>query len=314
MTRYILYRLAFFVPLIMALAVLLFVAVRLLPGDPVSAMLGSSSSPARIAELRHQLGLDRSIPAQFVTWLRGAVHGDLGLTASSQQPISDLLVHRVPASFELMGGALAVILVTSLPAGFLAGARPGGRVDRFVSALTLVGLGIPTFYLGFLCVLLFAVTLTFLPSQGYVPFSEDPRENLRFLILPAVTLGFSLAPYLTRMTRATVAQVTKEPYVRAAEARGLGRWLIFRRYIVRNAIPNLVMIYGLMLGSLVSGSIFVEALYNWPGMGRLIVDGVLERDYLVIQAMILLYAVIFATLTLICEIVQAALDPRVRLR
>lgn len=312
MLKYTLYRLATLVPLLFGLSIVMFLYIHLIPGDPVAGMLGPGGTPQLIAQLRHQFGLDQPILTQYWHWLTGLLHGDLGISLISRQPITSILVDRIPASLELtIAGMLATVLI-GWPSGFFAGLFRGTWFDRIVSALAAVGLSIPQFWLGTLFIVFIAVKLRWLPAEGYAPLTSSPGDNLRDVIMPALALGLSLAPYLTRMARAATIEVQQEQFVRQAQAKGLRRRTIVWRYSARNAVLPIIIVFGLQLGALLGGQVVIEELFNWPGVGRLLVTGVVQRDYFLVQAVILVIATFYVLLYLGTELVQAWLDPRLR--
>jgi peptide/nickel transport system permease protein len=311
--KYTLYRLATLVPLLFGLSVAMFLYIHLIPGDPVAGMLGPGGSPRLIAQLRHQFGLDQPIPVQYWHWLTGLLQGNLGISFISRQPITSILVNRIPASLELTAAGMVAIVLFGWPAGFVAGLLKGTWFDRVVSTLAAVGLSVPQFWLGTLFIVFIAVNHVLgLPAEGYVPFTVDPVANLRDVILPALTLGLSLSSYLVRMTRAATIEVQQEQFVRQAQAKGLRRWTIVWRYSARNAVLPVVIVLGLQLGALLGGQVIVEELFNWPGVGTLLVIGVTQRDYFLVQAVILVIATFYVFLYLGTELIQAWLDPRLR--
>ncbi|WP_053202655.1 ABC transporter permease [Jiangella muralis] len=313
MVQYIARRLLLAVPLLFGLSILAFAYVRVIPGDPVTAMLGVNSDPELVARLRDQLGLDEPWYQQYLSWLGNVLTGDFGLSYRSRMPVSDILVDRIPATLELALGGLLVGLLIAIPAGLYAGFRRGSRADNVITGATLVGLATPGFWLGTLLMLLLALQLGWLPSQGYVPFDVDPAQNLRLLVLPALTLGLAIAPYLARLTRTAVVETGGEPSVAYARAQGLPERTVARTVVLRISIPSLIVAVALTVGFLLAGSIIVEELFNWPGMGRLVAAGVSERDYPMIQALMLIYGVIFIVVNVIAEVLQGLMDPRVRL-
>lgn len=313
MLEYAIRRILAAIPLLFGLTLLVFIYVRLIPGDPVVAMLGVASDPELVARLREELGLNQPWYIQYFSWLSGIAQGDLGTAFRSGAPIADILVGRIPASVELALAGLIVTLVIAIPAGVIAGMRPGTTVDRVVSGGTLFGLAVPAFWLGAIFVMIFSVGLRWLPSAGYVAFDRDPARNLSLLVLPAVTLGLALSPYLARLTRATVLEIRGESFVGFGRAQGLPGAVIARDLVLRNAAPSLVVAVGVTVGGLLAGSVVIETLFNWPGMGRLIVVAVGERDYAMIQALLLVYGVLFIVVNLLAELAQGLLDPRIRL-
>lgn len=313
MTRYVVRRLLFAVPLLFGLSVLAFGYVRLIPGDPVTAMLGVNSDPHLVAQLRHQMGLDAPWYQQYFAWVSNVTRGDLGLSFRSRMPVSDILIGRVPATVELAVGGMVVGLLLAITAGLIAGFRHGGKADSVITGGILVGLATPGFWLGTLLMILLALRLKLLPSQGYIPFTEDPAMNLKLLVLPSLTLGAAIAPYLARLMRTSVVEVVDDPSVNYARAQGLPEPTIARRVVLRISMPSMVVAVALTVGFLLAGSIVVEELFNWPGMGRLVSSGVSERDYPMIQALILVYGTVFIVANVVAEVLQGVLDPRVRL-
>jgi peptide/nickel transport system permease protein len=313
MAAYAVRRILVAIPMVCGLLVLTFFYVHILPGDPVGAMLGPNQNPQLVHELRHEFGLDRPLLAQFGAWVSGLVHGNLGISFRSQFPVSDLVFGRVPAAAELALGGLVVMLAVGIPAGLAAGMRRGSLIDRSINTVALFGLAVPGFYIGVLLVLIFSLKLNLLPSQGYVPFSQDPIGNLRTLVLPATTLGLSAAPFLARLTRSAVIEVMESKFIPFAHSKGLAPIRISTRYVLRNTWPHLVAVIALSVGFLLGGSIVVEQIFSWPGTGQLVFAAVQERDYTMIQAVILLYGMTFVCVNLIGELIQGLLDPRIRL-
>jgi peptide/nickel transport system permease protein len=314
MLRYTLYRVLLAVPLLFGLSILVFAYVRIIPGDPVTAMLGVQANPELVARLKAQYGFDKPIVDQYLLWLSQLSHGDFGISFRTRVAIGPLLAERIPATLQLMFGSLFVSLVLAFPLGILAGTRYRSRLDNVISTITLIGLGSPGFWLGTILLVIFALVLRVLPSQGYTPFFTNPGESLRVMILPAVSLGLVAAPYLIRVIRSIVIEIMKEPFIPYADARGLRERVIFWRYVMRNVIPQFTVVLGVLVGALLAGSVAIEALFNWPGMGRIFIGAVTERDYAMLQVLILVYGVIFVVVNLIAEIAQAALDPRIRLQ
>jgi peptide/nickel transport system permease protein len=314
MLRYAANRLLLFLPILVGLSLVTFIYIHLIPGDPVQAMVGPSGGPELVAQMRQELGLDRPLHIQYIDWITGALRGDLGISFRSRQPITPLLLDRIPATLELAGAALLVAIGVGMPSGILAALNKNTRFDYVFSLLSLGGYSMPMFWTGTLLLLLFGVYWKVLPSQGFVPFSRDPLGNLRLLILPAVTLGIGLAPYIGRMVRAAVIETLQENFITYAHAKGLREKTVFWRYVFRHAIVGILVVLGLDIGYLLSGQIIVEEIFNWPGAGRIIVRSVLERDYFVVQATILVYALLFLSINFVVEILHGLLDPRVQLK
>jgi peptide/nickel transport system permease protein len=313
MIRYAVYRVLLLILLLLGLSAVLFFYLQLIPGDPVAGMLGQGGTPQLIAQLRHEFGLDRPLPVQYWDWLTGLFQGDLGITFGSRQPIAPILVDRIPATLQLTLASMFWAVAIGWPAGFFAGMYKDSWMDRVFSVSALAGLSTPVFWLGTLLVLVVAVKLQWLPSQGYVPLTTDPVASLRYTLLPSLTLGLALAPYLARMSRAATVEVQQEQFMTYAQAKGLRRRTIMMRYSARNAILPVVVVLGLQLGTLLGGQVIVETLFAWPGLGRLLVQGAIERDYFMVQATILVVAALYGLLNLVGELLHAWLDPRIRL-
>jgi len=313
MLRYSIRRLLVLIPLMIGLSVVVFLYVHMMPGDPVQAMAGPDTNPELVEKIKHELGLDRPLHVQFLDWASGLLRGDLGITFRTRQPIAPILLNRIPATLELAGGALIVAMLLGLPPGFLAGLKKDTKFDYVFSLVALAGLSTPLFWSGYLLMLVLAVKWGVLPAVGYIPFSENPKLNLTYLIMPAATLGIGMAPYIAKMTRTAVVESMQEPFVDFARAKGLHKKRIIFRYVFRHAILAIVVVLGMDIGFLLGGQIVVEELFNWPGTGRLMVRAVLERDYFMVQATILIYAAVFVFINFLMELIHGGLDPRVRL-
>jgi peptide/nickel transport system permease protein len=313
MLRYAIYRVLLLCPLLIGLSIVVFFYLQLIPGDPVAGMLGPAATPELVAQLRHEFGLDRPILVQYISWVEGLLRGDLGISFASRRPIAPILINRIPATLQLTVASMLVVVLVGWPAGFLAGLKKDTWIDRVLSVAVLTGLSSPVFLTGTILVLVFAIQFRWLPSQGYIPLAEDFGASMRATILPALTLGLALSPYLARLTRAATIEVQQEQFVRFAHAKGLKPGTVTRRYSARNAVIPIVVVLGLQFGLLLGGQVIVEELFSWPGMGRLIVRGAVERDYFMVQAVILVFSVIYVLINLGAELVHAWLDPRIRL-
>lgn len=313
MLRYFVSRVMFMIPLVFLLSALLFVYMRVLPGDPVAGILGPEATPELVAQLRAKFGLDQPILSQYVVWLTDLFQGNLGISYTSQQEITPLLIARIPATLQLLLSGFFVSLTIGLPLGFLAGRKRGTPLDNILSTLSLIGLSTPIFWIGTLFVMFVGVSWKLLPAEGYIPFSEDPMLSLKLTILPALTLGLVLAPYLARLTRAATIEVEHESFMHQARANGLKGATITFRYSARNVLPQILVVLGMQLGGLLGGQVIVEQLFNWPGVGRLLIQGALQRDYPMVQAVILIIAILFVLINLLVEILHALMDKRIRL-
>lgn len=313
MLRYALRRFLVMIFLLAGLAVLVFFYIHMIPGDPVAGALGEYATEETVAHIRRELGLDQPVAVQFVNWVRGAVRGDLGVSFTGRTPITPVLINRIPATLQLALGGLVFAVGVGLPLGFVAGLKKNTKTDHLFSVISLGGLSLPEFWVGTLLVVFLGVRFGILPTGGYVPFKEDPVRSLRYLLMPAFVLGINLAPFIARMTRAAVIETIQEPFVAYARAKGLRRSTILLWYIVRHALAQIVVVLAMYSGHLLGGSLIIEELFLWPGMGRLFVGSVRDLDYYLIQACILIYAAVRLLLNLLADLAQAKLDPRIQL-
>jgi peptide/nickel transport system permease protein len=298
---YLLRRLLAAVPLLFAAATLVFLLVHMVPGDPVRVMLGAGAREDDVTAFRLRLGLDRPIGEQYARFLTGLARGDLGTSLHYQDPVSDLLLERFPGTARLAAMTLLLALLASLPAGLAAAVRAGGWWDRMTTALASLALALPTFWLGPLLILLFSIRLRWLPVSG----SEAPGA----LVLPAVTLAFPVAALLTRLLCVSVRDQVGAAYVAAARARGRTPTGALA-HALRNAVGPVVTTIGLQTGSLLTGAILTETIFAWPGIGRLLVRAITYRDYPLVEGCVLFFAVVYVLANLSCDVVRAALDPR----
>jgi peptide/nickel transport system permease protein len=304
MSRFLLRRVLLTLPVLFGVATLVFSLIHLVPGDPVQAMLGESASQEDVTQLRSRLGLDRPIYVQYVNFLRHAVVGDLGTSLRTNQPVSRVIAERMPATFELAGAAVIVALVIAIPLGVLAAVGAGTPIDHSASTLALVGISMPTFWLGPLLAIVFSVMLGWFPVSG--------RGTLANLVLPAITLGAPLAAVLARMTRASVLEELRELYVLAARARGVSRARAILRHAFRNSLIPIVTVLGLQLGSVLTGAVITETIFAWPGVGRLLIQSISARDYPAVQGCVLLIAFTYVSTNLLVDLAYGFLDPRIR--
>jgi peptide/nickel transport system permease protein len=313
MLRYAGYRLMVLLALLAGLSVVTFFYLQLVPGDPVAGMLGPSATPGLVKQLRHEFGLDQPLITQYWNWVTGLVHGNLGISFQSREPIAAIVGDRIVPTLHLTIASMVWIVVIGLPAGFLAGIYKDSWIDRVLSTSALVGLSAPVFWIGTILILVFSVGLHWLPSQGYVPLAQDPVASIQATLLPSLAIGLAMAPYLARMTRAATVEVQQEQFVEHAHAKGLRRATIVWRYSARNTILAVIVVLGLQFGRLLSGQVIIETLFSWPGVGRLAVDGAIQRDYFMVEAIILILAALYCLVNLAAELCQAWLDPRIRL-
>lgn len=290
---------------VLGVVVLVFLLIHLIPGDPVDVMLGEAATAADREALRHQLGLDRPLAVQLGDYLSGLVQGDLGQSLQQRRPITELLAERIPATLELALAALAFTLLLALPLGLLAAVRRNSGWDRGAMAFSLLGVSIPNFWLGPLLILLFAVGLGWLPVSG--------RDAPGALILPALTLGLSLAAVLSRMVRSSVLEVLGEDFIRSAYARGLSTRQVLTRHALPNALLPVITVLGLQLGTLLAGAVITEVVFGWPGLGSLTIEAIQGRDYPLVQACVLLISLSYVLVNALTDLLYAGIDPRIRL-
>lgn len=304
MTRFLLRRLLLTIPVLLGVATLVFSLIHLVPGDPVQAMLGESATPKDVADLRHRLGLDRSLYAQYGTFLSQLARGNLGTSLRTNQPVATAIIERLPATFELAIAAMLFATIIAIPLGIVAAVGAGTRVDHGATALALIGISMPNFWLGPLLAIIFSVMLGWFPVSG--------RGTLGHLVLPAVTLGAPLAAVLARMTRASVIEELRELYVIAARARGVSRARAVLKHAFRNSLIPIVTVVGLQTGAVLTGAVITETIFAWPGVGRLLIQSISFRDYPLVQGCILLIAMTYVAANLVTDLAYGLLDPRIR--
>jgi peptide/nickel transport system permease protein len=302
---YLIRRLIALIPVALGVATLTFALIHLVPGDPVVAMLGDSAGPADIAGMRHELGLDRPLTAQYLTFLWNLAHGDLGESISMKEPVARLIAARFPATLELAGAGLLVAIVLAFPLGIIAGANPGGAADMGAMGFAILGISVPHLYLGPLMMIVFSLDLGWFPLTG--------RGGLTHLVLPAVTLGTALAAILARMLRQSLVQVREADYIRTARAKGLSAFAALTRHGLRNALTPVITLVGLETGALLTGAIVTEMIFSWPGMGRLLIAAITARDYPLVEGCVLTFALSYVVVNMATDMVYGMADPRIRL-
>ena len=304
MGRFLARRLVLTIPVLLGVATLVFSLIHLIPGDPAQAMLGEAAPQSDVEELRRQLGLDRPLVQQYAAFLAGLVKGDLGTSLRTGLPVTEQIVERMPATFELAAAAMLVAILFSMPLGIAAAVRRGTVVDHAAMTVSLAGVSVPNFWLGPLLAIVFAVELGWLPVSG--------RGTWGHLVLPAVSLGAALAAILARMTRATMLEELREPYVQAARARGASKPRAVLRHAFRNSLIPVVTLVGLQFGAVLTGAVITETIFAWPGIGRLLIQSIGFRDYPLVQGCILLIAVTYVAVNLVTDMLYGVLDPRIR--
>jgi peptide/nickel transport system permease protein len=312
MHRYILRRLLQTIPVLLLFSVVVFVVLRLVPGDPALAMLGLQATPEAVAEIRQEMGLDKPIVVQYGIWLGHVVQGDFGVSWSSKQPVFQLIKRRFEATLLLTLGATLVGLIISLPLGILSGVRPHSIFDTLATSFSLLGVALPGFWLGLLLILLLAVNVHWFPPSGYVPLSDDLGDGLKHLVLPAITLGVGLAAPLARFVRSGMLDVMGTDYIRTARAKGLPGRLIVQRHALRNGLLSVVTVFGLEFGSMLGGAVITESVFGWPGIGTLLLTAIKQRDYAMIQGAVLFISLVFILVNLLVDLAYGVLDPRIR--
>ena len=313
MREYILRRLLVAAVLVFSVGTLVFLMIRLVPGDVVQVMLAEGNpSPEVIQARREALGLTRPLGEQYAVWVGGLLQGDFGRSLATSRPVGGDLATHLPRTLELVGAGLAIGLVLGIPTGVFAAIRRNTWADYLATTTSLVGLSVPNFVWGTLLILVFGLLLRWFPTAGFVSLVDDPQRHLRFLTLPAITLGLTLAAVVTRMTRSAMLEVLRQDYIRTALAKGLSNRVVEYRHALRNAMIPIVTITGIEIGSLLGGTVLVEYVFNWPGLSTLLINAAFKRDYPMVQAVVLTIAGIFILINLLVDVLNAYLDPRIR--
>ena len=312
MTAFLLRRLALILPTLFFVSLLIFGLQQLLPGDPATALAGEERDPAVIAFLRQKYHLDQPLPVRYGLWIKGVLQGDLGESIRIRRPVLDLVEEKLPVTGELGCMALLVAIVIGVPAGILAAVKNNTAIDYGATMAALWGLSIPNFWLGILLILVFSVDLGWLPASGFVSPAESLKQNLLTLIMPAFVLGNAIAAVMMRHTRSAMLQVLGADYVRTARAKGLSERRVVLRHALRNALVPVVTLGALEFGALLSGAVLTEQVFTIPGFGKLIVDAVFNRDYAVVQGVVLCTAFAYIVLNLLADVAYVLINPRLR--
>lgn len=294
------------------MSVIVFGMLRLIPGDPATIFIGTEGNQEAVEAMRRQLGLDRPIYIQYVLWIQKVLEGDFGISFLSKQPALSLLATKLPATLLLTAAAAVIGLGIAFPVGIISGLKPHSWVDNLATMLSLLGIAVPTFWLGMLLVLNFGVKWQLLPTGGYVKLTDDPLLSLKHLILPASTLGLHLAATQTRFIRSGMLDVMSSDYIRTARGKGLSESVVIRVHALKNTLITVVTVLALDLGALLGGAIVTEAVFVWPGVGTLLVTSIGNRDYPVIQVVILFTVLVYTGANFLTDLSYAFLDPRVR--
>ncbi|MBM9596051.1 ABC transporter permease [Roseitranquillus sediminis] len=312
MLQFLARRILIAIPTVILISVFVFALQKLLPGDPVLAMAGEERDPEVIAYLREKYRLNDPVPVQYLTWIRGVLTGDLGMSLRTNQPVLVLIGQKLPVTIQLAVMAMIFALVIGIPAGILSAVKKGTVTDYAANVVALSGLSVPNFWLGIMLILLVSVRWQLLPASGYVPLSEDPVRSIETMLMPAFVLGTALAATLMRHTRSAMLGVLTSDYVRTARAKGLAERKVILKHALRNALTPIVTLTALLFGELIAGAVLTEQIFTIPGFGKLVVDAVFNRDYAVVQGIVLCTAVGFIVMNIIADALYFVLNPRLR--
>jgi peptide/nickel transport system permease protein len=311
LTQYVLRRLALMLPVAFLVSIGVFMLIHLSGGDPAVAILGEERSPEKIARVHEAYGLDDPLPVQYVHWLGRLLHGDMGRSIRTDQPVSQAVVERLPATLELGFAALSWSLLLAIPLGTVAALRRGSAADVLASGFTITGVSVPNFVIALLLILVVSIYARLLPPGGFVALFEDPVQNVSRLILPAITLGTAAAAINMRFTRSSMIEVLRQDYIRTARAKGANWIRVITGHALKNALIPVVTIVGLQIGAIIEGAVVTETIFSWPGVGKLIIDGIFNHDFPVIQGVVLVAAFSFMFANLLVDLAYAWLDPRI---
>jgi peptide/nickel transport system permease protein len=310
---YVLRRLVLMIPVAFLVTIGVFALARLSPADPVLVFAGEERDPAALAAIRAELGLDQPVPVQYVAWLTRAVQGDLGRSFQNKQRVSEAIIERLPATFELGLAALTISITLALIVGILSAVKRNSVIDLLSSSVTLMGVSFPSFFLGIVLILLFAYVIPgrIFPPGGYVPLTTDVGENFRRLVLPAVTLATGSLAVNLRQVRSSLLEVFGLDYMRTARAKGLREGTVITRHALKNALIPVVTLIGIQIGAIIEGAVITETIFFWPGIGRLAVQAIPSNDYPIVQGVVLVSAFSFMLSTLLVDVLYAWIDPRI---
>ncbi len=300
------------IPVLGVVALFVFLMLRLSPGDPASIIAGDYASPSDIERIREQLGLNASIPVQFGKWIWTLAHGDLGISIFTNLPVTKLIAQRVEPTLMLSLTTLVFAVLIAVPLGVIAAWKAGTWIDRTIMILAVAGFSIPVFVLGYILIFQFSLELRWLPVQGYTSPFVDFWKFTRHITLPTVTLSVIYIALITRITRASVIEVLEEDYIRTARAKGQSERIVLLRHALKNAAVPIVTVIGLGVALLIGGVVITESVFNIPGLGRLVVDAILKRDYPIIQGLILVFSMVYVMVNLVVDIIYTIVDPRIR--
>ncbi len=314
MLNYILRRVMTAIPTLLIVTVMVFAVQRMLPGDPALVLAGEERDPQVIEFIRDRYRLNDPVPVQYVAWLGQVVQGNLGQSFRTRQPVTQLILQKLPVTVELSLLAMLFALAIAIPTGVIAAVRKGTAADYVSTIAALSGLSLPNFWMGIMLILVVSVQWRLLPASGFVPLNEGVWPNLQRMIMPAFVLGTGLAAVLMRQMRSSMLEVLKQDYVRTAQAKGLARFLVVTRHALRNALIPVITILGLQLGGLLSGAVLTEQVFTIPGFGKLVIDAVFNRDYAVVQGIVLFTATAYIVINLLVDVAYALANPKIQMR
>ncbi|MGC3939811.1 ABC transporter permease [Roseobacter sp. EG26] len=312
MLHFLMRRVLIALPTIILISIFVFALQKLLPGDPLLVLAGEERDPEVLEFLREKYRLNDPIPVQYLAWIGNALQGDLGTSLRTNQPVTELMAEKLPVTIQLAVMSMIFALVIGIPAGILSAVKKGTVTDYVANVVALSGLSIPNFWLGIMLILLVSVKWQLLPASGYVPLSEDFWQSLRTMVMPAFVLGTALAATLMRHTRSAMLGVLSADYVRTARAKGLSERVVILKHSFRNALTPIVTLTALLFGELIAGAVLTEQIFTIPGFGKLVVDAVFNRDYAVVQGIVLVTAVGFIFMNLLADMMYFVLNPRLR--
>ena len=311
MGKYILKRLFDLVPTLFAVAVITFIITRIIPGDPASVMLGPQASVEDVKELREELGLNDPLHVQFFHYMKDLLTGDLGVSLTYNEPVIGLILERFPNTLILSFSALLIAILIGVPAGIIAAYKQNSLIDYAVMLVSLIGVSMPIFWLGVMLVLYFSVHLGWLPATGMGSPEDGMLSFLKYLILPSITLATIPMANFARITRSSMLEVISQEYIKTARAKGLSEFLVVCKHAFKNALTPILTVLGMQISMMLGGAVLTETIYSWPGMGRLIVDAIEKRDFVVVQGTVLFIAVIFILVNLLVDILYKVVNPKI---
>lgn len=301
------------IPILVLVTVMVFSLIHLIPGDAATVVLGQEATPAAKVAMRHRLGLDQPLPVQYANWLGNVLHGNLGRSLTDETPVSSEIQQRLPVTGELALASFIVAILIAIPAGIVSAVFRGRAVDYVATLFAFLGMSVPSFWLAMLMIILFALKMGWLPSSGYVPFTQDPGANIRAMILPAVATGVRESAVLMRMMRSSLLEVLSQDYIRTARGKGLALRAVVFGHGLRNALVPVITQSGLLIAGLLGGLVITETLFSIPGFGRLIVTAIFERDFITVQGAVLVSALLVVLVNFLVDVLYGALDPRIRI-